>query len=163
MDAVRLARTMAVIRRALLGIVAFGIGGLSTELLLTGHYEDTNQMIPLVLSALALVVVGWVAVAPGVVAIRALQLTMLSYAGAGITGMTLHFQANAEFQREIDPEIAPRDLFWKVVEATAPPALAPGVMVQLGLLGLVSTYRHPGLGEPDLVSPRPGRPPAEES
>jgi len=27
--------------------------------------------------------------------------------------------------------------------AKTPPALAPGAMIQLGLLGLVYTYRHP--------------------
>ncbi len=72
----------------------------------------------------------------------------------GIIGITLHYQANAEFQREIDPALGGLALFWKVVEATAPPALAPGVMVQLGLLGLVYTYKHPALGEQEFGAGR---------
>jgi hypothetical protein len=100
-----------------------------------------------VLGAVALGLIVWAAARPGVVGLRALQFVMLTYIGAGITGITLHFKANAEFQREIDPSIAGAALFWKVVEATAPPALAPGVMVQLGLLGLVYTYKHPALGD----------------
>jgi len=39
-----------------------------------------------------------------------------------------------------------------VVEATAPPALSPGLLVQLGLLGLVYTYRHPALGAAERES-----------
>jgi hypothetical protein len=52
-------------------------------------------------------------------------------------------------------------LFVKVVTAKAPPALAPGVMVQLGLLGLVYTYKHPALMvqrhplEPDSTGAQP--------
>ena len=85
---------------------------------------------------------------------RLLQFVMLTYIGTGVIGITLHFKANAEFQREIDPSLGGLALFWKVVEATAPPALAPGVMVQLGLLGLVYTYKHPALNEPDFDADR---------
>jgi hypothetical protein len=138
-------RTTETLRKAILGIMALGMTGMSAELLLIGHYEDEMQMIPLGSAAAALGLVGWVAFRPGVLALRLLQFVMLVFLGAGITGVTLHFNANAEFQREIDPAIGPAELFWKVVEATAPPALAPGVMVQLGLLGLVYTYRHPVL------------------
>jgi hypothetical protein len=35
-------------------------------------------------------------------------------------------------------------LLWKVMSGAAP-ALAPGAMVQLGLLGLIYTFRHPAL------------------
>lgn len=139
-------RALRVVRGAVLAIVALGTVGMSTELLLIGHFEDEAQLVPLALAAVALCVIGWAAVRPGVVGLRLLQFVMLSFIGAGLTGITLHFNANAEFQREIDPAIGGTALFWKVVEATAPPALAPGVMVQLGLLGLVYTYRHPALG-----------------
>jgi hypothetical protein len=140
------ARALRVIRGGILAIVVLGTVGMSTELVLIGHFGDATQVIPLVLGGLALGVIAWLAARPGPVALRALQLVMLLFIGAGITGITVHFNANAEFQRDIDPSIGGAALFWKVVEATAPPALAPGVMVQLGLLGLVYTYRHPALG-----------------
>jgi hypothetical protein len=50
-----------------------------------------------------------------------------------------------EFQLEIDPSLPRWELFKKVMRAQAPPALAPGVMMQLGLVGLVALYRHPTL------------------
>jgi hypothetical protein len=143
----REAAALARIRWALLAIVALGTIGMSVELLLIGHSEDSNQVIPLVVAAAGLVTMAAVAVRPRAGLLRLLQFVMLTYAGSGIIGIALHYQANAEFQREIDPALAGLALFWKVVEATAPPALAPGVMVQLGLLGLVFTYKHPALGE----------------
>jgi hypothetical protein len=141
---------LSTIRSALLALVTLGTLGMSAELLLIGHLEDSNQVIPLVVAAAGLVTILAVAVRPGIGTIRVLQFVMLSYAGTGIIGIALHYQANAEFQREIDPALTGLALFWKVVEATAPPALAPGVMVQLGLLGLVFTYKHPALGEQEF-------------
>jgi hypothetical protein len=135
------------IRRLTLAVIALGTAGMLLELLLIGHYEDANQQIPLALGAAALAIVAWVSVAPRLVAIRALQFVMLAFIGAGVIGITLHFNANAEFQRDIDPSISALELVRKVVAATAPPALSPGFMVQLGLLGLVYTYKHPALGE----------------
>jgi hypothetical protein len=123
------------IRPSTLALVALGTVGMSVEL---------------VVAAVGLVTIATVAVRPRAGLIRLLQFVMLTYAGTGIIGIALHYQANAEFQREIDPALGGLALFWKVVEATAPPALAPGVMVQLGLLGLVYTYKHPALGEQEF-------------
>ena len=70
---------------------------------------------------------------------------MALFVASGFVGVALHFEGNAEFQREIDPSINGLDLFWKVMRAKAPPALAPGAMVELGLLGLVYAFKHPAL------------------
>ena len=145
--ATRDARTLAAIRGVLLALVALGTLGMSVDLSLIGHWEDVDQVIPLAVAAAGLLAVLSVAVRPGMATLRLLQFVMLTYVGTGIIGVTLHFKANAEFQHEIDPSLGGLDLFWKVVEATAPPALAPGVMIQLGLLGLVYTYHHPALRE----------------
>jgi hypothetical protein len=149
----REAATLATIRLVLLGLVALGTIGMSVELALIGHWEDSDQLIPLVVAAAGLVAVTAAAVRPGVGTVRLLQFMMLTYIGTGIVGITLHYEANAEFQREIDPTLAGLALFWKVVAATAPPALAPGVMVQFGLLGLLYTYRHPALTEASFGEP----------
>ncbi len=52
---------------------------------------------------------------------------VLAIASAGI-GFVLHFRANAEFQLDIDPSMRGLALWMKVLQAKAPPALAPGVM-----------------------------------
>jgi hypothetical protein len=146
------AATLRRIRGALLVLVALGSAGMVTELVLINHLEDSKQLIPIVLGGLGIATLAWTAIRGSIPAIRSLQLVMLLYIAAGVIGMALHYQANAEFQREMDPQIAGINLFWKVVEATAPPALSPGMMVQLGLLGLVYTYRHPGLREDEFGS-----------
>ena len=46
---------------------------------------------------------------------------------------------------ESQPTLAGMALFWEAIRAKTPPLLAPGAMVQLGLLGLVYTYKHPML------------------
>ena len=67
----------------------------------------------------------------------------------GLTGILLHYRGSMEFQTETYPDLSGWKLFLKVVRAKSPPALAPGAMVQLGLLGLIATYRHPSLPAPD--------------
>jgi hypothetical protein len=147
---VRESGTLTMVRNAILAIVAFGTVGMCGELLLIGHFEDVLQCIPLATAGAALALLVGAAVRPREFILRALQFVMLTYIGAGLTGVTLHFTANAEFQREIDPALSGLALFWKVTEATAPPALAPGIMVQLGLLGLLYTYKHPVFGKSDF-------------
>ncbi len=127
-------------RRALLAVLLLGTVGMSVELLLLGHYEELDQLIPLVLAGLALVTLTWATVAPSGAAPHALRAVMAGFVVAGAVGVVLHFQANAEFQTEIDPTQGGLELFWKVVRAKAPPALAPGAMVQLGLLGWLYAY-----------------------
>ena len=153
-DVAREASAIAVIRRAILALVTLGTLGMSIELSLIGHWEDPNQVIPLVVAAVGLLSLVVTAVWPRIGTVRLLQFVMLTYIGTGVIGITLHFKGNAEFQREIDPSLSGLALFRKVVEATAPPALAPGVMVQLGLLGLVYTYKHPALKEQDFDAAR---------
>jgi hypothetical protein len=61
----------------------------------------------------------------------------------GAAGVVLHYRGSLEFQREMDPTQSGWELFTKVMHAKAPPTLAPGAMAQLGLVGLVYTFRHP--------------------
>lgn len=121
-----------------------GLAGLSAELVLLVHYEDVKQVIPLGLAVTGAGGLAWVTAAPGPASVTTVKLLMAGCIVAGIAGVALHFQANAEFQREIDPALAGFDLFWKVVQAKAPPALAPGVMVQLGMLGWLYAALHDG-------------------
>jgi hypothetical protein len=70
----------------------------------------------------------------------AMVLLMLS----GALGAVLHYRANMEFKLEMDPSLSGLALFSSVVQATAPPALAPGNMALLGLLGLACAFRLDG-------------------
>jgi hypothetical protein len=133
-------------RRILLGILVFGVIGISAELLLLSHTEHASQWIPLVLNDLTIVMCAVVAFRPTAAAIRLFQLVMLLMIVSGGVGMYLHLQANMEFQLEMDATLSGWALLKKSVVAKAPPALAPGAMTQLGLIGLAYTFRHPALG-----------------
>jgi hypothetical protein len=134
------------VRRFLFGIVAIGVAGLGTEMLLLEHYEDVYQLIPLVLAGAAAVALGCLVVAPGTGTVRLFQVVMTLFVLSGVAGAWLHFQVNMEFQLEMDPSLTGMALFRQAIRAKAPPALAPGAMIQLGLIGLACTYRHPALG-----------------
>jgi hypothetical protein len=130
-------------RRLLLALLAAGLLGTALDLVLLEHYEDAWQWPPLLLIALSLTIVAWVAWRPTPTAILALRVAMVVCIASAAVGLALHYNGNREFQHEIDPELAGWSLFLKVITAKAPPALAPAVMAQLGLIGLLHTYRHP--------------------
>lgn len=131
------------IRRFLLALLVFGMSGVLLELVLIAHYEDGAQLIPLVGIGGALAIVAWHALRPDAASVRLIQIAMLALLLTGVTGIALHFDGAAEFQREIDPTQGWWTVAMKVVRVHAPPLLAPGVLVQLGLVGLIYSYRHP--------------------
>ena len=136
----------------MLGLIAFGLVGLATELILLEHYEEPAMVVPLVAIVLALGAVSFLGLKPGVAAVRVMRLVMSLFAAAGLVGVVLHYQGSLEFQVDMDPTASAWQLFWKVMHMKAPPTLAPGAMVQMGLLGLLVTYRHPALTEKGQAS-----------
>ena len=136
-------RTLATLRKILLVILLLGMAGTSVELLLLGHTEDLNQLIPLILLGLGFGAVGWNMVGRSRLSLRAVQLLMLGFAVSGLLGAVFHFQANHAFQTEVDPTLTGSNLLWAIFQAKSPPALAPGTMALLGFIGLAYAYRHP--------------------
>ena len=136
------------LRRALLLVLFVGLLGTGTDLILLEHFEDQLQFIPLILLGLGLLVLAWQAIHPGRVSVRALQVLMGLFLIAGLLGLVLHYRGSMEFQLEVNPDLAGLELFLKAIRAKAPPALGPGAMIYLGLLGLAYAYQYP-------VSPGP--------
>ena len=133
-------------RRILLAILVLGVCGITAELLLLAHTEDLNQWIPIALAAMTLVLSGMVALRPTPASLRLFQLVMVLMILSGALGMYLHLSANMEFQLEMDSTLKGFALLKKSIVAKSPPALAPGAMAQLGLIGLAYTFKHPALG-----------------
>jgi hypothetical protein len=113
-------------------------------LLFLGHTIGVNQLIPVVLLVMSMLVLAWHALERKSASLRTFQITMVCLVAAGILGTGFHYWANEKFELEGDPGMKGMDLFSKVMTGAAP-ALAPGTMVQLGLLGLIYTFRHPAL------------------
>ena len=133
------------IRGILLAALVLGLAGTGLELLLLEHFEDWRQLIPLGLIAAALLVLAWHAVQRGPAPVQALRVLMLIFILAGVLGLTLHYRGNEEFELEMYPDRAGLELFREVMMG-ATPALAPGTMIQLALIGLAYTIGHPRLG-----------------
>lgn len=131
---------LATISTVILAVLTFGMGGLLAELALIAHYEDATQWIPLALLAVGLVAVAGDVAFSNRTTQLAIQITMVLIIAAGVLGVYFHFHGSREFQLEMDPQMRPSTLVWHVLRAKSPPTLAPGSMVQLGILGLGYAY-----------------------
>ena len=131
------------IRCLLLAVLLVGIAGVSADLLLLDHVESATQRIPAIALALSIVTIVSHLIVRRRGTVRLLQVVFLSFIACGGLGAYFHYEGNSAFQLEIDPDLSQSELIWKALRAKAPPALAPLAFVQLGLVGLVWSYRHP--------------------
>jgi hypothetical protein len=127
---------VGMLRLWILGVLVLGLVGTVVELVLLSHYEQAVQLVPVVLIVLALIVLAWHVMGHSAASIRILMGLMVLFVLAGFAGFVAHFHGSAEFQLDLEPSLSTWELLEKVMRAKAPPLLAPGMMMQLGLLGL---------------------------
>ena len=132
------------LRQLVLAVVFLGLVGLEVELALLRHAESFSQLIPHVVMVVGLIFTVGVFVRPRRAMLRAFQVTMVVFVLTGELGIYLHYRGNVAFALERYPSLSGVKLVWKALRG-ATPALAPGALAQLGLLGLLYTYRHPAL------------------
>lgn len=129
-------------RRLALYLLLLGTGGIAAELVLLEHYAEPAQWAPLALLAVGFLATGVLAAGPTAGRVRALRAVATLQVVAAAAGIFLHLRSNVEFELELRPGTGG----WPLVIETlrgAIPALAPGAMAQLGLLGLLVCFRHP--------------------
>ncbi|HYW06902.1 MAG TPA: hypothetical protein VE913_08100 [Longimicrobium sp.] len=131
-------------RALFLGLVLLGMMGLMAELLLLEHFESAWQWAPLVALGLGMAACVALLLRPARGTVRFFQAMMIVFVAAGAVGVFLHLRGNAEFEREMERGLGGVRLFWRALSG-ATPALAPGAMAHMGLLGLACCYRHPAL------------------
>jgi hypothetical protein len=124
----------------ILAALLLGLVGTLAELILIGHYEDFRQQIPLAFLGAGLTSLVVHLIRPGRWTVRVLQALMMLIVVTGMLGVLFHYQGSREFQLEMDPALGGMDLVSKILHAKAPPTLAPGTMVQLGILGLAYAF-----------------------
>jgi hypothetical protein len=115
------------LRQMLLALVFLGAAGLLVELGLLEHFDSVTQWIPLALLVVVLGATGAVYVRRGPGTVRFFQGVMALCVVTGVIGVYLHYREAIR---------------------GATPALAPGALSQLGLLGLAYAFRHPALRAP---------------
>ena len=129
-------------RLSLLLLLLFGTSGALIELVLIGHFEDRAQWVPMVLLTIGLVLGGWLAVQPtSAWTVRALLAVAWLQVGGGILGIYFHLKSNIEFELEMNPNAETMDLAWDTLSG-AMPALAPGAVTFLGLLGILVARQY---------------------
>lgn len=131
-------------RQLILLLIAVGAVGLLTELLLLEHFEDPWQWAPVVSLVLTIIATAVVAIRPTAATLRAFQVVMIACVVFGAIGVVLHIKGNVEFELEGKPDLRGWRLYREALMG-AVPALSPGALAQLGLLGLLYAYRHPVL------------------
>jgi hypothetical protein len=145
-------------RRLLIAVVLVGIVGLMGELALLEHFESVWQWVPLAALGLGLAAGVALLARPSPATVHTFRVMMLVFVAAGALGVWLHVRGNVEFEREMDPGMRGLALLWEALRG-ATPALAPGSLAHMGLIGLASTYRHPALRRGPTSRGAPGAAP----
>jgi hypothetical protein len=128
------------LRLWVLGVIVLGLVGTMTELILLEHDEQALQFVPLVLMVVGALSLIWNVVAKDATSLRVLQIVMGLFVLSGFAGMAAHFNGSMEYQLELNPDLSTWELLEKIASAKAPPLLAPGMMIQMGLLGLAYAF-----------------------
>ena len=131
-------------RTLLFWVLVLGVLGILAELLLLGHDDDTLQFIPLGLGAAYLLAFAWYGTARSRGAVLAVRIVSGLACLSSAVGIFLHYRANVEWELETTPTMHGMELFREAVTGSLP-LLAPGAMLQIGLLGLLWSHRHPAL------------------
>ena len=106
------------------------------------HYEEWRQWLPLLLIGTSTPVAAWLLARPSPTAVHtflAINAIMLVVGGLGIW---FHLSGNLEFELELNSELSGGSLIWESLRG-ATPVLAPGALAQLGLLGILTAWKHP--------------------
>ena len=103
--------------------------GLILELVLIGHYESFWQYFPLIALTLGLLTLGFQS--RSLVLVKFLYLLIIL---TGVVGVFLHLKSNWEFELEMYPSMKMNELLIQSFTG-ALPALAPGTLIPIGLMG----------------------------
>lgn len=140
------------LRWIIVGLFYFGFAGTVAELWLLEHTESFAQWLPFLVLLGSAGAMGWAVLRPGPASLWAARLTTLAVAVTGAAGVYLHYRGNVAFELEMDPGLQGLALVRDALKG-ATPSLAPGLMIQLGLLGWAYTYRHPDLTTHEQEAP----------
>ena len=138
--------TETAVRKLVLAVFLVGSAGMALELFFLEHTESLWQWLPLIVLGAGILSGLVAAISPRRSTIGPFRMLMVAFLIVGLLGVLLHYQGNVEFALERDPSLSGLPLVWKVLRG-ATPALAPGTLAQLGLLGFIFSWRHPALRE----------------
>jgi hypothetical protein len=139
------------VRASLLGIVLFGLVGLIIELVFLKHTDGSLELLPIWLMVGALAVVIWDGIRRSAASRGMVALVMAAFVVTGLAGVILHYRANVGYEQDSNPGEGKNEVYKKAVMG-ATPTLAPGAMVELGLVGLLFALLQPTPTEARVAS-----------
>ncbi len=131
---------METLRRWIAVVLVLGMLGTIVELILLEHYEQPLQLVPVILILAGGGALLWHSRSQDQASRMTLIAVMAVFVVSGFAGFVAHFLGSAEFQLELNPDMGTGELLAKILRAKAPPLLAPGMMIQMGLLGLAYVW-----------------------
>ena len=134
------------LREILLALIVLGCVGLIVELILLEHVDSWTQWIPLVVLGAGVAGAKLLWFRPARWSAVLFGWIMAAFLLTGLAGIWLHYAGNRAFELEMEQSLSGWLLAWHSLRG-ATPALAPGAMIQLGLLGLAVVWRHPALAQ----------------
>lgn len=123
-------------------VLVLALVGTVTELGLLGHFEDPWQWAPIVVLILCLSLTLIHFFAPRPLIRKLLRISMILCILTGIAGLFLHLKGNFEFELEMYKNLSIFSLLLRSLRG-AFPALAPGSMIYIGLLGWITVLIQP--------------------
>jgi uncharacterized membrane protein YqjE len=132
------------LRQFVLGLAALATLVTPLELIFVEHYSEPLMIIPLVLIGLSLLAIIAIVFWPNAKVFKVFRGVMLLLIVGSAVGVFFHLRGNVEVVQEVDSELQGLSRIWGIVTGGAP-ALAPGLLAQVGLLGFLYTYKHPVL------------------
>jgi hypothetical protein len=138
--------TLQIVRRILLITVVSAIIGVEIELVLLDHVKPIMQLIPVLLMATALFAIAWYGFTKSRESVKAFQILMILSIAAGLLGIFVHLGFSATDAVKKDKTLQGFPLIRAALTGVAPP-FAPAALIQIGLVGVAYTFRHPALIE----------------
>ena len=112
------------------------------ELALSGHTEGFLQLIPFIVSGVAIVSIGIWHLNKSTASLVLMRVVMVLSCAASVVGGIQHFLHNLELELEIRPGSVWTDVFVETISG-ASPLLAPGVLFLAGLMVLAAVHKWP--------------------
>ena len=140
------AEPLKTIRLILLITVVSGMIGVEAELFLLDHIKPLLQLVPVLLIGLGVAAIAWYGIARTGQSMKVFQTTMALCIASGLLGIVVHLAFSASEATKKDKMLHGLALFRVALTGVAPP-FAPAAMIQIGLVGLAYTFRHPALDE----------------
>jgi hypothetical protein len=131
------------VRLLILAAIAAALIVSEAELLFVGHTGSNNgQVIAVVLVSLGLITVTCHAILRNTSSIVVLRLTMYPFLIFGIDGLFTHYHRAVQSVLKSQPALVGMPLVFATLSGKIP-LLAPGMLIEIGLLGLIYTFQHP--------------------